>query len=84
MKSRIKAKLEAWYETAETDDFLSLCSFLDPRFKLFVSKLALEVRLETGRLLWVKFGLTGLLGRDQKDVVEVKERRLNKAAFKEC
>ena len=46
MKSRIKAKLEACYETAEIDDFLSLCSFLDPRFKLSVLTKEEEVKRE--------------------------------------
>ena len=46
MKSRIKAKLEECYETAEIDDFLSLCSFLDPRFKLSVLTKEEEVKRE--------------------------------------
>ena len=53
---------------------------LEHRQKKSLSKLALEVRVETSRSLRVKFGMTGLLRRDQKDI---EERRLNKAAFKE-
>ena len=61
---------------------------LKHRQKKLLSKLALEIGMETSTSLWVKLGITSfflsLLRRDQKDLLEVEDRRLKKATFKEC